>query len=113
VWSALGIEVVQDESLPGTRVARGADRFVLTEIEAELSSSGPARKLPLVLATSSLSNPLPELPATTFLGYVGFESYGHSGKMQLRLDALISEVGGAAQLQAKLHQVSNSWISNL
>jgi len=36
-WTALGIEVVQDESLPANRLARGADRFVLTEVEAELS----------------------------------------------------------------------------
>ncbi len=36
-WTALGIEVVQDESLPAARLARGADRFVLTEVEAELA----------------------------------------------------------------------------
>ncbi|MGH9936759.1 MAG: DUF1549 domain-containing protein, partial [Blastocatellia bacterium] len=36
-WTALGIEVVQDESLPANRLARGADRFSLTEVEAELS----------------------------------------------------------------------------
>ena len=35
-WTALGIEVVQDESLPAARLARGADRFVLTEVDAEL-----------------------------------------------------------------------------
>jgi hypothetical protein len=35
-WTALGIEVVQDESLPANRLARGADRFVLTEVGAEL-----------------------------------------------------------------------------
>ncbi|MBP6820561.1 MAG: PSD1 domain-containing protein [Acidobacteria bacterium] len=35
-WTALGVEVVQDESLPANRVARGADRFVLTEVEAFL-----------------------------------------------------------------------------
>jgi len=36
-WTALGIEVVQDDSLPANRQSRGADRFVLTEVEAELS----------------------------------------------------------------------------
>ncbi|HKQ78885.1 MAG TPA: PSD1 and planctomycete cytochrome C domain-containing protein [Blastocatellia bacterium] len=35
-WTALGIEVVQDESLPANRLSRGADRFELTEVEAEL-----------------------------------------------------------------------------
>src|SRR5262249_32308301 len=29
IWSQLGIDVVQDESLPGARYARGADRFLL------------------------------------------------------------------------------------
>jgi hypothetical protein len=53
VWKALGIDVFQDESLPGTRFARGADRFVLTEVDAEIADSGGApRKLPFVLATS-------------------------------------------------------------
>ena len=54
-WTALGIDVFQDESLPGTRFARGADRFVLTEVEAEIGDPGGApRKLPFVLATSCL-----------------------------------------------------------
>ena len=52
VWTALGIEVVQDESLPGLRVARGADRMILTEVEAEVAG----RKLPFSLATSNLTN---------------------------------------------------------
>ncbi len=52
-WTALGIDVFQDEGLPGSRFARGADRFVLTEVEAELTEPGGApRKLPFVLATS-------------------------------------------------------------
>ncbi len=37
-WTALGLEVVQDESLPGMRLARGADRLVVTEVEAEMSA---------------------------------------------------------------------------
>jgi hypothetical protein len=77
-WTALGVEVVQDESLPGNRFARGGDRFVLTEVEAgleterwrdgenerrrerkkeETSSSlrlsvSPSLRLPFVLATT-------------------------------------------------------------
>ncbi|HTT62314.1 MAG TPA: PSD1 and planctomycete cytochrome C domain-containing protein [Bryobacteraceae bacterium] len=52
-WTALGIDVFQDESLPGSRFARGADRFVLTEVDAEISEPGaPPRRLPFVLATS-------------------------------------------------------------
>ena len=45
-WTALGIEVVQDETLPGNRLARGSDRFVLTEVEASAKS-----KLTFNLAT--------------------------------------------------------------
>ena len=48
VWTSLGIDVHQDESLPGNRVARGADRFTLTEVEAA-TADGP---LEFVLATS-------------------------------------------------------------
>ena len=32
-WNQLGIDVVQDESLPGARYARGADRFLLSEVD--------------------------------------------------------------------------------
>jgi hypothetical protein len=52
-WTALGVDAIQDESLPGNRLGRGADRFVLTEVDAEVSGDGPApRKLPFVLATT-------------------------------------------------------------
>jgi hypothetical protein len=47
-WTSLGIDVHQDESLPGNRVARGADRVTLTEVEAE-TAEGP---LEFVLAAS-------------------------------------------------------------
>ena len=45
-WNELGIDVVQDDSLPGARYARGADRFLLSEIEVQVAEEGaPARKL--------------------------------------------------------------------
>ena len=69
-WTALGLEVVQDESLPANRQSRGADRFVLTEIDAEMSSDGKgggkgeessaARKLNFVLATTDGVGEWPE-----------------------------------------------------
>ncbi len=46
-WTALGLEVVQDESLPGNRLARGSDRFVLTELDASVGKT----KLAFNLAT--------------------------------------------------------------
>ena len=67
-WTAVGIDVFQDESLPGSRFARGADRFVLTEVDAEISEPGsPTRKLPFVLATSGGIGERPENPAMAVL----------------------------------------------
>jgi hypothetical protein len=59
-WTAIGIDILQDESLPGNRLARGADRFVLTEVEAELSNG---TRLPFVLATTTGFGQAPENPA--------------------------------------------------
>ena len=54
VWKALGIQVLQDESLPGLRVARGADRLILEWCpEAALSGRG---KLSFADALANLSN---------------------------------------------------------
>ena len=57
-WTALGIEVVQDESLPGIRVARGADRMVITEVEAEADG----KRLNFSEGTSNLNLAVPEHP---------------------------------------------------
>jgi hypothetical protein len=57
-WGALGIDVQQDESLPGNRLSRGADRFVLTEVEAEIAG----QKVPFVLATTTGFGQPPEHP---------------------------------------------------
>ncbi|MFN0085608.1 MAG: PSD1 and planctomycete cytochrome C domain-containing protein, partial [Blastocatellia bacterium] len=53
-WTALGVQAVQDESLPADRFARGSDRFVLTGVEAEVSPGGAGRptRLAFVLATT-------------------------------------------------------------
>lgn len=51
-WKALGLELVQDESLPGIRLARGADRLVINELDAALDG----RKIPFVSAAANLSN---------------------------------------------------------
>ncbi len=57
-WNELGIDVVQDDSLPGARYARGADRFLLSEIEVQIVEEGaPARKLSLMMATVNDSPP--------------------------------------------------------
>ena len=58
-WTALGIEVAQDESLPANRIARGADRFVVSEVEAGVAAPGP-RPLTFTLATSDRAGEWPE-----------------------------------------------------
>jgi hypothetical protein len=59
-WNQLGIDVVQDESLPGARYARGADRFLLSEVEAEVVEPGAAgRKINFSLATVNDAPPGP------------------------------------------------------
>ncbi len=51
-WRQLGVEVVQDESLPGARYARGADRFLLSEVDAEIvEPDRPPRRLTFTMAT--------------------------------------------------------------
>lgn len=51
-WTALGIEAVQEENLPADRFARGADRFVISEIEAKAATAGKTQKLAFTLATT-------------------------------------------------------------
>jgi len=58
-WTMLGLEIVQDESLPGIRVARGADRLVLSELDAALDKT----PLHFSAAISNLKNPAKEYPA--------------------------------------------------
>jgi hypothetical protein len=63
-WNQLGVDVVQDESLPGARYARGADRFLLSEIDAEVVEPGvPARRLTFVTAT--VNDVPPAVPSST------------------------------------------------
>ncbi len=58
-YTALGLEVVQDDTNPGNGVARGGDRLAVTEVEAYLNN----RKLNFTLATSNVSDPTWEQPA--------------------------------------------------
>jgi uncharacterized protein DUF1553/uncharacterized protein DUF1549/cytochrome c len=62
LWTSLGIYIAQDESLPGLRVSRGADRLVITEIEAEASNGGAPRKLPFASGMSNLNQRAADYP---------------------------------------------------
>ncbi len=59
MWTALGLEVVQDESLPGLGFARGADRFVVSEVEMEIGG----KPVPFGFASSNTVASSAELPA--------------------------------------------------
>jgi Protein of unknown function (DUF1553)/Protein of unknown function (DUF1549) len=67
-WTALGIQVVKDRDLPGDQVARGADKFVLTEVAAEvLAGAQPRQQLAFTLATPDAAAQDPEHPALSVL----------------------------------------------
>jgi hypothetical protein len=51
VWTSLGLDIESDDSLPGNGISRGADRFLLTGVEASIDG----RKLPFILATGDKS----------------------------------------------------------
>ncbi|MBL8234633.1 MAG: DUF1553 domain-containing protein, partial [Bryobacterales bacterium] len=78
-WTAIGLEVIMDESLPGIRIARGSDRLVLTGVEVEVANS-PA---PLALATANSTFAVADLAPAWLLdndpktGW-GLSSYGES-----------------------------------
>src|SRR6185312_14516711 len=64
-WKALGLELVQDESLPGIRLARGADRVVISELEAEING----KRIPFLSGMANVSNQASEhLPIAAFDG---------------------------------------------
>ena len=60
VWTSLGLEIDTDASLAGADISRGSDRFVISEVDASVSSDGhkPGQKTDFILAYSSV-------PATT------------------------------------------------
>jgi hypothetical protein len=107
-WTALGIEVVQDESLPGIRLARGSDRFVLTEVEAETGG----RRLEFTEGISNQKMAAPEYPPNAaFDGdpRTGWSvaTYNETPKifLSLRLAKPVTTEAGAT-MTVRLHQDS-------
>ena len=108
-WTALGVEIVQDDTLPGLRVARGADRMVLTEVEAEAGG----RKASFSVGTSNLNMTAPEHPpAAAFDGdpKTGWAvaTYNEYSKLVLALrftQPVRTEAGTV--MSVRLHQDSN------
>ncbi len=83
-WTALAVEAVQDESLAGVRIARGADRLVLSEVEVEVNG----KRAPLSTAVSNLVFTADEHPAAAAIdgnpktGF-GLTIYGNNGNLAL------------------------------
>ena len=115
-WTALGIDVHQEEGLPGALLARGADRFVLTEVEAELSVDGvqPSNKLPFVLATSDGFSQPREHPAMAAIdgdsktgwGVGATWAGGRSAFLALRFSQKV-QTGPVSVLKVRLRHESN------
>lgn len=80
-WTALGVQAIQDESLPAVRLSRGADRFVLSEVEAEVAPGDkrPGQKLSLVLATTNGFGEAPENPPMAAIDGDPMTGWGVSG----------------------------------
>ncbi|MGA3190715.1 MAG: DUF1549 and DUF1553 domain-containing protein, partial [Bryobacteraceae bacterium] len=75
-WTALGVHIVQEDSLPGERLARGADRVIVTEVEAEMAG----RNLKFVLATGSNKPDVsPDVPAMAAIDGDPKTGWGISG----------------------------------
>jgi hypothetical protein len=75
-WTALGVHIVQEDSLPGERLARGADRVIVTEVDAEMAG----RNLKFVLANQSNSSDLSrDVPAMAAIDGDPKTGWGISG----------------------------------
>ena len=113
-WTALGVHVIQDETLPGNRLARGSDRFILTEVEARISPDGkqPGVKSPFVLATTDGFGELGEHPPMAAIdgnpatGWAEDESDGRSPFLALRFARPV-KTGPAAVVTVTLRQDSH------
>ncbi len=67
-WTALGLQLVKDRDLPGDQVARGAEKFVLTDVAAEVAAGAqPPQKLAFTLVTPDAAAQDPEHPAMSVL----------------------------------------------
>jgi hypothetical protein len=76
IWTALGVHIVQEDSLPGERLARGADRVIVTEVDADMAG----RPLKFVLATQSNKSDIsPDVPAMAAIDGDPKTGWGISG----------------------------------
>jgi hypothetical protein len=87
-WMQLGVQAMQDESLLGLRIARGSDRLMVSEVEAELLPEG--RRLHFAAAASSIrfqapdQNPMNAIDGDPKTGW-GASTYGDAPISSLAL----------------------------
>ena len=100
-WAQLGVQAVQDESLAGLGVARGADRLMISEVEAEVLPS--RKKLRFVSAAASArlhnldQNPMNAIDGNAATGWGG--SPYHDGVLPFLALRLAEPVSTSADTQ--------------
>lgn len=106
-WSALGIETGQDDSLPGANIARGSERFVVTEVDAEMDG----KKLDFAFAYSDVT-PVEGYPAMAAIdgdsktGWaIGAQSRGPRTMLMLRFGSPVP-TAAASRITVHIHQDS-------
>ncbi|HMF76416.1 MAG TPA: DUF1549 domain-containing protein, partial [Bryobacteraceae bacterium] len=112
VWTSLGVEVDTGPGLPGADISRGADRFVISEVDALISPNGrdAARKTPFVFAYSTVS-PTTGFPAMAVLDGNSKTGFGIVGRAKspfliLRFAQPLQTTAGST-LTVRLHQDSD------
>jgi hypothetical protein len=86
VWTSLGIEIDMDASLASADIARGSDRFAISEVDARYSSDGhrAGKELAFTLAYSTVS-PTKGFPAMAVLDGNPKTGYGIVGRAKAPL----------------------------
>jgi hypothetical protein len=113
VWTSVGIEVDTDSSLPGGDIARGSDRFVISEVDAAYSPNGrgAGKKTPFVFAYSTVS-PTTGFPAMAALDGNPKTGFGIVGRAKAPLLILRFaqplHTSAASTLVVRVHQDSDS-----
>lgn len=106
VWTHLAIEVQSDDSLPGANAARGADRLVLTEVEATVDG----KPIAFSLAATNTTFSTKDLPAGAAIdgdpttGW-GVNTYGDPKMLVLSL-RFAQPVNGGSRLTVRLRHDS-------
>ncbi len=107
-WASLGIETGQDDSLAGANIARGSERFVVTEVDAEMGGA----KVPFSFAFSDVA-PVAGFPAMAAIdgdsktGWaIGSVSRGPRTMLMLRFAEPLT-TDAATKIVVHIHQDSD------